>query len=89
MLCYFCIHDGKLVTWLYDKKDDFNFPIVNLLSLSNNILSVPAYVVYVSQLVRYTRVCCKFQDFVDRGKLCTNKLLSQSYRRAKLESTLK
>ena len=29
------------------------------------------------------------EDFVDRGKVLTSKLLSQGYRRAKLVSTLK
>ena len=49
----------------------------------------PAYGAYVSQLVRYARVCCKYQDFADRGKLLTSKLLSRGYRRAKPVSTVK
>ena len=32
---------GKLTTRLYDKRDDFNFPIVNFPFLSSNIPSVP------------------------------------------------
>ena len=36
--------------------------------------------------VRNARACGKYQDFVDRRMLLTNKLLSQGYRRAKLES---
>ena len=43
----------------------------------------------VSQLVRYARACYNYENFVDRGKLLTSKLLSQGYRRAKLGSTLK
>ena len=35
------------------------------------------------------RACCKYQDFVDRGKLLTDKLFSQGYRKAKLVSTVK
>ena len=61
--------NGKLSTWLYDKRDNFNFPIVNFPFLSSNILSAPAYRVYVSQLIRYARSCSKYQDFVDREKL--------------------
>ena len=57
--------NGKLSTRLYDKRDDFNFPIVNFLFLSSNIPSGPAYGVYVSQLTRYARACSKYQDFVD------------------------
>ena len=52
--CYLYIDSGKLTTRLYDKRDDFNFPIVNFPFLSS-IPSAPAYSVYVSQLIRYAR----------------------------------
>ena len=35
--CYLCIDNGKLVTRHYDKRDDFNFPIINFPFLSSNI----------------------------------------------------
>ena len=38
----------------------------------------------LSCLVCYASACCKHQDFVDRGKLLTSKLLSQSNHRAML-----
>ena len=37
----------------------------------------------------YVRTRCKYQDFIDRGKLLTNKSFSQGYRKAKLVSTVK
>ena len=86
--CYLCTNNGMLVTRLYDERDDFNFPIVNFPFLSSNIPSAPAYGVYVSQLVRYARACCKYQDFVDRGKVLTNIFLL-GCRKAKLVSTVK
>ena len=85
--CCLCTDNGKLVTRLYD-KNDFNFRIVNFPVLSSNIPSAPAYGVYVSQLVRYARACYKYQDFVDRGKLLTNKLFSRGYCKAMLVSTV-
>jgi hypothetical protein len=42
--------EGRLRTKLYDKKDDFNFPIVNFPFISSNIPAAPAYEVYISQL---------------------------------------
>ena len=39
--CYLYIDNGKLATRLYDKRDDFNFPIVNFPFLSSNIPSAP------------------------------------------------
>ena len=36
---------------LYDKRDDFNFPIVNFPFICSNILAAPAYGVYISLLI--------------------------------------
>ena len=54
---YLCTDDGKFITRLYDKRDDFNFP--NFPFLHSNIPLAPAYGGYVCQQVRYTRACCK------------------------------
>jgi len=45
----------RLRTKHYDKRDDFNFPIINLPFIISNIPAVPAYGVYISQLIRYSR----------------------------------
>ena len=57
--------------------------------LRSNIPSAPAYGVYVSQLIRYARACSNYQDFMERGKVLTTKLLSQGYKKTKLVATLK
>ena len=89
LYCYLYIDNGKLTTRLSDKRDDFNFPIVNFPFLSSNIPSAPAYGVYVSQLIRYARACSNYQDFMERGKVLTTKLLNQGYQKTKLVATLK
>ena len=58
--CYLYIDNGKLTTRLYNKWDDFNFPIVFFSFLSSTIPSAPAYGVYVSQLIRYARTCSNY-----------------------------
>ena len=45
--------DGQLHTYMYDKRDDFNFHITNFPFLSSNIPSSPAYGVFISQLIQY------------------------------------
>ena len=58
-------HDqGELHTRLYDKHDDFDFTIVNFPHLSSNIPSSPAYGVYISQLIRYSRACSHYNNFL-------------------------
>ena len=42
---------GKLSTRFYNKRDDFDFHIVNFPFLSSNIPSGPPYGVYISQLI--------------------------------------
>ena len=39
--------EGRLRTKLYDKRHDFNFPIVNLPFTCSNIPAAPAYGVYI------------------------------------------
>ena len=58
-------HDinGKLSIRIYDKRDDFNFKIVNFPYLCSNIPSSPAYGVFVSQLICYSRACTDYCDF--------------------------
>ena len=40
--------EGRLRTKLYDKRNEFNFPIVNFPFICSNIPAAPAYGVYLS-----------------------------------------
>ena len=79
---------GRLSTKLYDKRDDFTFPIVNFPFLCGNIPAAPAYGVYISQLIRYSRACDVYHDFLSRDRLLTNKLLTQGFVATRLKSSL-
>ena len=57
--------EGRLRTKLYDKRDAFNFPIVNFPYICSNNPAAPAYGVYISQLMQYSRACGSSQDFLD------------------------
>ena len=41
--------DGRLRVKIYDKRDDFNFDIVNFSFLCGNVPQSPSYGVYISQ----------------------------------------
>ena len=81
--------DYRLTTRLYDKRDDFNFPIVNFPFLDSNIPSSPAYGVYISQLIRYSRACSNYHDFLRRTIILTNRLLVQGFIESKLKCSLR
>ena len=77
--------EGRLRTKLYDKRDYFNFPIVNFPFICSNIPAAPSYGVYISQLIRYSRACGSYHDFLDRGLLLRRKLLNPGFIVAKLK----
>jgi hypothetical protein len=81
--------EDRLRTKLYDKRDDFNFPIVNFSFICSNIPAAPAYGVYISQMIRYSRACGSYQNFFVRWLLLTRKLLNQGFLLVKLKSSLR
>ena len=77
--------EDRLITKSYiRKRDDFNFPIVNFPFMCSNIPDG----VYISQLIRHSRACGSFHDFLDKGVQLTRKLLNKWFLRVKLKSSL-
>ena len=74
-------------TSVYDKRDDFGFPIVNFPWLSCDVPRLPSYGIYISKLVRFTRCRTSVLDFHSKNLQITSKLLTQGYRYHKLRRT--
>ena len=74
-------------TSVYDKRDDFGFPIVNFPWLSGDVPRLPSYGIYISQLVRFARCFTSVLDFHSKNLQITSKLLTQGYRYHKLRKT--
>ena len=51
------IINGKLNTKIYDKREDFSFPIIQYPFLDGDVPLSPSYGVYIFRLVRIARVC--------------------------------
>ena len=64
---------------IYDKRDDFTFRIVNFPHMNSNIPTNPAYGVYISQLVRYARICASKVDFMNRLRGLSLRLREQGF----------
>ena len=69
------ITNGIVSSKIYDKQDDFNFEIVNFPFLDGDVPRSPSYGVYISQRVRFARVCSNVNDFNNRNLFLTAKLL--------------
>ena len=52
--------------------------------MSSNIPANPTYGVYISQLIRISRICNTFQSFVLRHRLITERLIKQGFWYSKL-----
>ena len=79
-LFHLSILDGFISCKLYDKRDDFDFEIVNFPYLDGDVPRRASYCVYISQLMRFAKVSSYVTDFNTRNTLLTAKLLNQGYR---------
>ena len=71
------ITNGKVSSKIYNKRDDFNFEIVNFPFLGRDVPRSPSYGVYISQLIRVARVCSNVDEFNNRNLFLIAKLLKQ------------
>ena len=69
---------------IYDKRD---FDKVNFPFLDGDVPRRASYGLYITQLIRFARVCDHVADFNARNKCFTAKLLHQGYRYHKLQKT--
>ena len=71
------ISNGTVSIIIYDKREDFDFDIVNFLFLDGDVLRRISYGVYISQFIRFARTSSNGSDFNCRNKA---KLRKQGYR---------
>ena len=73
------IHYDTVSTKIYDKRDDFDFGIVNFPFLDGDVPRRPSYGVYIAQLIRFARASSHVTNFNNRNKFLTALLLKQGY----------
>ena len=78
------VSDRIISCKIYDKRDDFDFEIVNFPYMDGDVPRRASYGVYISQLVRFDRVSSHITDFNTRNILSTAKFLNQGGRYHKL-----
>ena len=64
---------GFVKTKIYDKRDEFDFDIVNCPFLDGDVPRSTSYGVYISQLIRFARVSSHADDFYTCNKVLTEK----------------
>ena len=74
------ISNGTVSTKIYDKRDDFDFDIVNFPLLDGDVPRRTSYGVYISQFIRFARASSDVSDFNCRtDKALTAKFLKRKY----------
>ena len=63
-----CISNGTVSTKIYDKRDDFDFDIINFLFLDGDVPRRFSYGVYISHFIRFDRASSNLSDFICRNK---------------------
>jgi hypothetical protein len=71
--------NSRLTFSIYDKREDFDFEIVNFPYLDSCVPKKSAFGVFFSQLIRYARLCSKFIDFKIKSKNLSKKLQNQGF----------
>ena len=74
-------------TKIYDKRDNFDFEIVNFPILDGDVPGSTSYGVYISQLICFARASSHVADFITHNKLLSQKHLKQGYQYHKLRKT--
>ena len=65
------ITNGIVSSKIYDKRGDFNFEIINFPFFDGDVPRSPSYGIYISQLIRFARVCSNVDDFNNRNLFLT------------------
>ena len=81
------VSNGFVSSKIYDKRDDFDFDMVNFPFLDGDVPRSTSYGVYISQIIWFARMSSHVADFSVRNKCLTAKLLQQGYRYHQLRKT--
>ena len=83
------ILDGKFISRVYDKRDDFKFKVVQFQPCHANQARSVSYGVFRSQVIRYSRICNQYSNFRDKCKWLWHAFLDLGYDKTKLMNLYK
>ena len=85
MLIKRVVNKLRILIYIYDKRNDFDFLMISYPFLSGNIPKIPANGVYISQLLQICQVCSEFSGFKSGTTNLHKKLLDQGFDRMSLK----
>ena len=80
------VEENRFITKIYNKVDDFDFEVVSFLFPTSNMSDHITYNSFYSQLVRFSSVCSKFNDFDIRSRNLLESLLNRGFSKYRLKN---
>ena len=82
------IQNGKFITSLFDKRDNFPFNIVRMPFSSSNMPSKIFYSSIGAEILRIARTTTKTDDFINSGKMILQRMVKQGADSSRTKKTL-
>ena len=88
VVCYLdikvVITENGIQTKVYNKVDDFDFPVVTFTFPSGNMPLHIGYNIFFGQILRYSRICSQKEDFINKAATLYVTLVNRGYGERKL-----
>ena len=81
------LEENRFITKIYNKVDDFDFEVVSFPFPTSNMSDHITYNSFYSQLVRFSSVCSKFNDFDIRSRNLLESLLNRGFSKYRLKNS--
>ena len=81
------LEENRFITKIYNKVDDFDFEVVSFPFPASNMSDHITYNSFYSQLVRFSSVCSKFNDFDIRSRNLLESLIDRGFSKYKLKNS--
>ena len=83
------IEENIFITKIYHKVDDFDFEVVSFPFPTSSMSDHITYNSFYSQLVRFSSVCSKFNDFDIRSRTLLESLLNRGFSKYRLKNSFR
>ena len=81
------LEENRFITKIYNKVHDFDFEVVSFPFPTSNMSDHITYNSFYSQLVRFSSVCSKFNDFDIRSRNLLESLLNRGFSKYRLKNS--
>ena len=83
--CTISVYHGKFAFKLFDKRDEFNFNVINYPYACGNVPKAPTHGIFVSQLIRFCNMNSSLKNYFADSKKLYAKLVNQNFEKKRLQ----